>query len=156
MVADLDNVYAGVKVLLEDVSHAIASRGFPLWLTGEPNLLKALQAIRTEFRSKIAASTLGCEGAIAWDGESFHYCPAFKVETVDTTGAGDIFHGAFVYGMIAGMGLPEQLEFSCAAAALNCTGFGARGRIGSLAEIRELMKKGARHNSAYPAKTFKG
>ncbi|MGH9795024.1 MAG: carbohydrate kinase family protein [Candidatus Acidiferrales bacterium] len=74
----------------------------------------------------------------------FLYCPAYQVEARDTTGAGDIFHGAFLYALLAGWPLPRALDFSCAAAGLNCTALGARGGIRPVAEIEWLMRTGAR------------
>ena len=59
----------------------------------------------------------------------FYYSPAFVVNTVDTTGAGDVFHGAFCYAVLKEMSIPDALEFSNAMAALNCTALGARGGI---------------------------
>jgi sulfofructose kinase len=152
--ADLDNLYSRVEVLLENVDFLVCSKEFPARLTGEKDLLKALPAMQKRFRNRIAAATLGRDGVLAWDGERFHYCPAFIVETVDTTGAGDIFHGAFVYAQLAGWNLDEQLAFSCAAAALNSTGLGARGGIASLSEIRELMHCGKTHPALFPSREF--
>jgi sugar/nucleoside kinase (ribokinase family) len=102
------------------------------------------------------AATLGREGVIAWDGSSFHYFPAYQVNAVDTTGAGDIFHAAFVYAQLAGLKLEEQLSFSCAASALNCTAPGARGHIASIEEIRSMTRGGATHPDAYPSRRFPG
>ena len=82
---------------------------------------------------------------LAWDGSHFHYARAYQVPVVDTTGAGDIFHAAFIYSLVQGWPLPRQLDFACAAAALNCTRAGARGRIAPVAEIEELMAAGERH-----------
>lgn len=75
----------------------------------------------------------------------FLYCPAYQVEVRDTTGAGDIFHGAFLYGLLEGWPLKRTLDFSCAAAGLNCTALGARGGIRPVAEIESLMRSGSRH-----------
>jgi sugar/nucleoside kinase (ribokinase family) len=66
---------------------------------------------------------------------------------VDTTGAGDIFHAGFIYGLLQGWTLERQLDFSCAAAALNCMHEGARGGIRSVAEIEELMATTPRYDS---------
>jgi sulfofructose kinase len=74
---------------------------------------------------------------------------AFRVETVDTTGAGDIFHAEFIYALLQSRPLQKQLDFACAAAALNCTAVGARGGIHSVAQIERLMATGARHPSAF-------
>ncbi len=79
----------------------------------------------------------------------FHYAPAFCVETLDTTGAGDIFHAGFIYGLSQGWPLQRQLDFGCAAAALNCTAIGARGGIQSVDSIERLIATGARHASTY-------
>jgi sulfofructose kinase len=92
---------------------------------------------------------LGEEGVLAWDGTQFHYAPAFCVQPVDTTGAGDIFHAGFIYALLQDWPLQRQLEFACAAAALNCTGVGARGSIQSVGNIERLRATGARHSSAY-------
>src|SRR5258707_385417 len=82
-------------------------------------------------------------------GAQFHYAPAFRVDTFDTTGPGDIFPAGFIYGLLQGWPLQRQLEFACAAAALNCTGIGARGHIAPLAEIENLIATGQRHSSAF-------
>jgi sugar/nucleoside kinase (ribokinase family) len=71
------------------------------------------------------------------------------VRAVDTTGAGDIFHGAFAYGIVRGWPVNEILEFSCAAAGLNCEGHGARGGIATLVEIDSLRRRGERSERAY-------
>jgi len=94
-------------------------------------------------------ATLGRLGALVWDGRDFLLCPGFDVEPVDTTGAGDIFHGAFLYGFLSDWRMEDILEFSCAAAALNCTAPGARGGIATLGEIAELRKDGRRTALAY-------
>jgi len=140
--ADLDNIYSGIEELLASVDYLMASREFPTRLTGIENLPDALREIRNRFGCRAAGATLGRDGALAWDGVSFHYKPAYCVEAIDTTGAGDIFHAAFAFGLLEGQDLDSILEFSCAAAALNCTAVGARGGVRPLGEIRELMREG--------------
>ena len=93
---------------------------------------------------KCAAMTLGSHGALARMDGKFVYSPAFVVNCVDTTGAGDVFHGAFCYAVLKGMGMRETLEFANAMAALNCTKLGARGGIATAAEARALIERGER------------
>jgi sulfofructose kinase len=61
------------------------------------------------------------------------------VTCADTTGAGDVFHGAFCYAMLRALPMQAALDFSNAAAALNCTAIGARGRVPDLAEVNKLL-----------------
>jgi sulfofructose kinase len=149
VIGDFDNRYPKVEDLLHFVDFPVASKDFPERLTGEPKLLKSLPRIFFEFKCRLIAATLGRLGAIAWDGKRFLLCPGFRVHAVDTTGAGDIFHGAFVYALLQGWPIEEILEFSCAAAALNCTAPGARGKIASLDEIENLRRTGERSERAY-------
>lgn len=144
--ADIDNLYPGIENLLAHVDYLIASRDFPSRLTGEADLFAALRAIQERHGCRVTGATLGRAGVIAWDGARLYYAPGFQVETIDTTGAGDIFHGAFVYGLLQAWPLPKILDFSCAAAALNCTAVGARGGIRPIAEIEALVRTGRRHS----------
>jgi sulfofructose kinase len=149
VIADLDDLYRGVEALLEKVDYLITSRDIPGRLVGEPDLRRSLPGVRSRFGCHLAAATLGHQGVLAWDGLRFHYAPAFQVTAVDTTGAGDIFHAGFIYGLLQGWPLPRQLEFACAAAALNCTALGARGGIQSVENINKLIATGARHASVF-------
>jgi len=149
VVADLDNRYPGVEALLEFVDFPITSKDFPARTSGEKDLLKSLPLILSKFKCRSTVATLGRLGALAWDGSHFTLSPGFHVRAIDTTGAGDIFHGAFVYGLAHKMELESLLEFCCAAAALNCTAPGARGHIATLGEISRLRAKGERSELAY-------
>ena len=147
VIADLDETYPGVDKLIENVDYLIVSRDFPGRLTGEKDLETALCRIKTRYGCTLTAATLGCDGVLAWDGSEFHLRRAYRVPVVDTTGAGDIFHAGFIYGLLQGWPIDRQLDFACAAAALNCTGMGARGGIQTLAAIEELMANGPRYDA---------
>jgi sulfofructose kinase len=147
--ADLDNIYPGVEDLLASVDYLMASREFPARVTGIAAITDALVELHRRFGCRVAGATLGRDGALAWDGGSFHYSPGFCIDPIDTTGAGDIFHAAFAFALLEGQRLDQILEFSCAAAALNCTALGARGGIRPLDEIRRLMREGQRHPAAF-------
>ena len=149
VIADLDELYPGVDSLLPLIDYLITSRDIPGRISDESDLCKSLPTVRTRYGARLAAATLGPEGVLAYDGAQFHYAPAFRVDTVDTTGAGDIFHAGFIYGLLQGWPLYRQLEFACAAAALNCTGIGARGHIALIAEIEHLIATGVRYPSTF-------
>jgi sulfofructose kinase len=151
VVADLDKLYSGVKVLLESVDYLFASQDFPTKLTKRLNLLESLPEISRRFGCRISGATLGSAGALAWDGRRFCYSPGFRVRAVDTTGAGDIFHAGIAYGILRSWDIGQMLEFSNAAAALNCTALGARGGIASLARVRRFMLTGRRSKHAFSA-----
>jgi sulfofructose kinase len=106
------------------------------------------------YNCRLAAATLGQEGVLAWDGRRLLHTPAFHVPVVDTTGAGDIFHAGFIYALLADWPLDRQLEFACAAAALNCTAVGARGGIHSLDDIADLIATGTHYPTNAHASTF--
>lgn len=143
---DVDTVYHGFDRVLPNIDYLITSSEFPPQWTNERDPFRALVMIQEEFGMKVAAMTLGAFGAIArMDGE-FVYSPAFVVDCVDTTGAGDVFHGAFCYSVLEGLTLRDALDFSNAMAALNCMEIGARGGIRDAAAARELIATGQRRS----------
>jgi sugar/nucleoside kinase (ribokinase family) len=144
--ADVDTIYHGFDRVLPHVDYLIASSEFPAQWTNKSDPLEALSAIQREFGLKVAAMTLGAHGALALENGRFVYSPAFVVDCVDTTGAGDVFHGAFCYAVLQRMGMREALDFSNAMAALNCTAMGARGGICGLEEARALQARGERRS----------
>ena len=137
--ADLDDTYDGVDELLKNIDYLIVNHDFPFRLTGESNLKTALREMQRRFGSRLTAATLGHDGVLAWDGQQFHYAPAFRVPVVDTTGAGDIFRAGFIYALLQGWPLPRCLDFSSAAAAINCMHEGARGGIQPVDQIESFM-----------------
>ncbi|HEY1497006.1 MAG TPA: PfkB family carbohydrate kinase [Candidatus Solibacter sp.] len=143
---DVDTIYHGFDRVLPNVDYLVASSEFPMAWTGETDPFKALATIQDQYGMKVAAMTLGAHGALARENGRFHYAPAFVVNCVDTTGAGDVFHGAFCYAVLQGMPMSQALEFSNAMAALNCTALGARGGIRGLDEVHALMARAERRS----------
>jgi sulfofructose kinase len=148
VVADLDELYPGVDQLIENVDYLIVSRDFPCRLMADSDLESALRRMQQRYGCLLTAATLGQDGVLAWDGSSLHHCPAYRVPVVDTTGAGDIFHAGFIYGLLQGWPLTRQLEFACAAAAINCMATGARGGIETVAAIENLMATAPRYQAS--------
>jgi sulfofructose kinase len=154
VIADLDELYPNVEALLSNVDYLIVSRDFPSRLTSEPDLEQALRKMQRRYSCRLAAATLGQEGVLAFDGRRLLHTPAFCVPVVDTTGAGDIFHAGFIYALLEDWPLDRQLEFACAAAALNCTAVGARGGIHSLSDIADLIATGTHYPTTAHASTL--
>lgn len=143
---DVDTIYPGFDRVLPNVDFLVASSEFPSRWTGEQDPFRALELIQDEYHMQVAAMTLGEFGALARVEGRFLYSPGFVVNCVDTTGAGDVFHGAFCYAVFESMPTRETLEFSNAMGALNCTALGARGGIATFERARELIRNGSRRS----------
>ncbi len=149
VVADLDDTYPGIEELVANIDYLIVSKDFPCRLTGDPNLERALRQMRSHYGSRLCAATLGEDGVLAWDGKQLLHSAAYRVPVADTTGAGDIFRAGFIFSLLRDWPLERQLDFSCAAAAMNCMAQGARGGIRPVDAIENLMATVARYESAY-------
>ncbi len=145
VVADLDTVYRNVERLFPYVDYLIASSNFLPAVTGQDDPFQVLEFMAHEYGIRAPGMTLGREGALVYWQSKFHYSPGFVVETVDTTGAGDVFHGAFIFGLLAEWEMGRILDFSNAMAGLNCTALGARGGIASRATAEKVIVSGLRH-----------
>ncbi len=146
VVVDVDTIYPGFDRVLPHVDYLVSSSEFPERWTKQSDPFKALAIIQKEYGMRVAAMTLGAHGALALEAGRFVYSPAYVVNCIDTTGAGDVFHGAFCYAVLQGMPMRDALDFSNAMAALNCTALGARGGIASPAEARALMSSAGRRS----------
>jgi len=143
---DVDTIYHGFDEVLPYIDYLVASSEFPVQWTNERDPFKALERLQEEYGMRVAAMTLGAHGALARSDGKFVYSPAFIVNCVDTTGAGDVFHGAFCYAVLQKLPMREALDLSNAMAALNCTAIGARGGVRTLSEAKALMAKAERRS----------
>jgi sulfofructose kinase len=144
---DVDTIYHGFDHVLKHVDYLIASSEFPVQWTNERDPFRALELIQQEYGMQMAAMTLGAYGSLAYSEGRFCYSPAFVVNCADTTGAGDVFHGAFCYALLEGFALEDALEFSNAMAALNCTVLGARGGIATRVRAERLIARAERRSN---------
>ena len=87
----------------------------------------------------VVVATLGPRGAVWWRDGRRGRCPAFRIEAVDTTGAGDAFHGAYALGLARGMAFDDLLRFASAAGALACTRPGAWPALPDATELAALL-----------------
>ena len=138
-VLDVDKVEPLTPDLLREIDFAVSSQRFPTLFTGIPDREKAFLEVREQIPGFLC-STLGPEGAMAFVNGEILYVKGFEVDVVDTTGAGDVFHGGFIYGLLQNWDIREILRFANAAAALKCRDLGGRKGIPTLEEIHRLLK----------------
>lgn len=139
-VLDIDNFYAGTEDLLPLIDFNICSSNFPQRATGEPDLKLALKKLHEQAGSRLVASTTGREGVLAYFEGRYIHSPAFQVDCLDTTGAGDAFHGGFIYGLLTGLSVEDTLRLANAVAALKCRAVGARTALPTLEELRSFLE----------------
>ncbi len=142
VVSDVERDLPGCRELLALVDHVVMSWEFAHTLTGADSPTEAVRRLWTADRALVAV-TCGEDGCyFSEDGRSVHHQPAFRVEVVDTTGCGDVFHGAYCAALVKGMNAAERIRFASAAAALKATQPG--GQAGAPTLERTLRFLGGR------------
>ncbi|OGP95490.1 MAG: hypothetical protein A2157_19395 [Deltaproteobacteria bacterium RBG_16_47_11] len=139
-IIDLDKVEPLTFELIKEIDFVITSSRFPMLVTGIADREKALLELQKQIPGFLCA-TLGHEGAIALVNGEIITVKGFKVNVVDTTGAGDVFHGGFVYGLLQNWEVAEILSFANAASALKCRNIGGRKGIPSLVEVQRFLSQ---------------
>jgi sugar/nucleoside kinase (ribokinase family) len=137
---DAGTIVPRIEELLALADIVIASEKFAGRFTGDADPETAMKKLFSA-NTKFAAVTLGAKGSIGFDGRKIYRQPALPVETVDTTGAGDVFHGAFAYKYVNGGDWAECLRFAAAVAALKCTKLGGRTGIPTIAETEFFLQE---------------
>lgn len=137
---DAGGVYPGIERLLPFVDVMIPSEEFALKLTGEGTAEAAAAAICEKYHPQTLIITQGSRGGFIWeDGKAVRY-PVFPVNAIDSNGAGDTFHGAFVAARVKGMSVADAAAFASATSALKCTRFGAQEGIPGYDEVLKFMQ----------------
>lgn len=137
---DAGGTYPGIERLLPLVDVLIPSEEFALKITGCSTAEEAIKVLQQRYQPEILVVTQGKAGGILYREDGLLYYPAYAVDAVDTNGAGDVFHGAFIVGLIKGMEPFECACFASAVSALKCTKLGAREGVPSYEEAIEFMK----------------
>ncbi len=145
VVYDADRYYEqGMPEMLAQCDYLIASEFVYRHLFGQnmewENNLRQMRAMCRP--GAVVVVTLGEKGLVGLDEMGFFRLPAYQVEVVDTTGAGDVFHGAFLAGMIQGMDVRQACRYASAAAAIKCTRIGGRAGIPSERVCKDFMETG--------------
>ncbi|TCP93471.1 sulfofructose kinase [Cricetibacter osteomyelitidis] len=138
-VLDADVTPQNIESLVALATHSVFS---------EPGLKKMLPSAKDSIEAIKLASrqcggyayvTQGSKGCVWGETNTLHKCNGFKVEAVDTTGAGDVFHGAFALAIAKGYSLVKTIEFSSAVAAQKCTMHGGRQGIPNLQQVDKFI-----------------
>jgi sulfofructose kinase len=140
-VVDVDRSTVDAAVIatcLDLASHLVFSEDALRELTGTTSAADGLRGISRDTGAHVSV-TLGSRGVVWIDGDDVRWLDAFEVDAVDTTGAGDVFHGAATLALAEGADEARAFTFASAAAALKCTRPGARAGVPSRPEVDDLL-----------------
>lgn len=138
---DAGGLYDGIEKLLPLVDILIPSEEFALGHTSEKTAADAARRLMEMYNPEVVVITCGKIGGVIFDGNEIREYPAFKVDAVDTNGAGDVFHGAFAYAAAAGFDYYKCCVFSSAVSAIKCTGTGARRSAPDYETVKSFLKE---------------
>jgi sugar/nucleoside kinase (ribokinase family) len=139
-VLDIDKVGPLTSALIKEIDFVITSSRFPTLMTGISDRERALIELQKQ-TSGFLCSTLGHDGAMALVNGEILYVKGFKIKAVDTTGAGDVFHAGFIYGLLQNWEVEEILRFANSVAALKCLDLGGRKGIPTLEEVEKFLRQ---------------
>jgi ribokinase len=129
----------GMRRLVGKTDYLVCGSGFGHQLTGETDSRRAGRAM-LELGPRVVVQTEGKNGCYTTSRDQHFHTPAFEVDVIDTTGAGDVFHGAYLVGLAKRWELERTAAFASAVAALHCTVLGNRQGIPTMAEVEALME----------------
>lgn len=146
---DIDRITDRTRTLIELATHPVLAEHVPAAVTGEADLERGLRALRALNPGPIVV-TLGPRGAIALEGDELIEAPGFRVDAVDTTGAGDVFRAGYITALVEQMPLRDALRFANAAAAISCTRRGAMASVPARKEVERALRPAPRALSPEP------
>lgn len=135
---DVGSLRDGVEEVFPFVDHLIVSKRFACGFVKTSDPFEACRTLMDK-KFKTVVVTVGEEGCVCGTRKTFFHSPGFRVKVVDTTGAGDVFHGAFIYGLLKKWSLKRTARFANACAALKCRKLGGRAGIPTLREVEGFM-----------------
>ena len=140
VMVDAGRLRPGMRKLVSRCDYAVAAEQFfrDLGWDGSPAHFRRLAI---GLGAPVITVTLGERGSLTWDGHELFTTPAVPVQAVDTTGAGDVFHGGYLYGVLGGWPLRETVTFAAIVAAMKCRVRGAQRGIPRLPEVRAFLRE---------------
>jgi ribokinase len=139
VVLDANRPRPGLEHLLPWVDVLITNSHFPVAYCANSDLEQAMGELLGG-NTSLVVTTVGAEGCLCRTRQNSWKVPGLAVEAVDTTGAGDAFHGAFLYGLSQGWSVERTALFANATAALNCRALGGRGALPRRSEVEALLQ----------------
>ena len=137
---DAGSPYPRVEELLPYVDILIPSESFALKFTGKDTVDDAIMDLYLKYKPKVLVVTQGPRGGTYIEDEKVHHYEAFKINCVDSNGAGDIFHGAFLVAYLEGKSLLDCICFASATSALKCMKVGVRNALPNKNEVEAFLK----------------
>ena len=138
---DAGTLYPGIEELLPYVDIFIASENFAETYAKEKDIQKAIMAIQNAYHPKVLVVTTGKDGGYYVEKDKAIHYDSYKVDVVDSNGAGDTFHGAFLYAYLQKMNIKEACQFASATSAIKCQKAGVRQALPTKEEVIEFMNK---------------
>jgi len=140
VILDLGSLRERIGELFTFVDYLVVSKKFAYDYTKLKDLSKACLELK-KIGFKCVVITLSEKGCLWTDSFRVNYFPGFKIDAVDTTGAGDVFHGGFIFGLLRKWKMEKIIQFASACAALKCKSLGGREGIPSLKEVEDFLRK---------------
>jgi ribokinase len=138
VILDAGSLRPGMLELIRYTDHLIAAENFVGRYAPESSLTSRLAALK-QMGPEVVTVTLGPRGSVSlWEELPYEF-PALTVQARDTTGAGDVFHGAYIYGLLKGWPPEERIRWATVAAGLSCRALGGRSGIPTQAEVEERL-----------------
>lgn len=121
---DANVIFKNTYELLPYINYLVISENFLYEYSKSKNIESSLKKIKNDFNPEILVATLGKKGSVVILDNKIVHIESFSVNEVDTTGAGDVYHGGFLFGILKGWDIKDIMIFSSAVAALKCTSSG--------------------------------
>ncbi len=141
VVVDAGRIREGMLELADLCNYFVCSEEFAREFEGKSASFDPEKAIQkmNSIKAETVTITLGSKGSITRNNNNIFKTPAFNVNVVDTTGAGDVFHGGYIYGLLNKWDIKKVVNFASAFAALKCTKLGGRDGIPELSKVFTLL-----------------
>ena len=137
---DAGSAYPNIERLLPYVDILIPSEDFALKFTGKKTVEEAIGLLNKKYNPKVLVVTQGSKGGMYLENNEIHHYDSFKINCVDSNGAGDTFHGAFLVAYLLGKSLPDCVKFASATSAIKCEKAGVRNALPNMKEVEAFLK----------------